>query len=155
MSRVLVILCILSFSQLPVFVDQYRIRLQGHLAESQRQVEAFQTAATTGGKSLDQYIAKFLEQADADFKHQGTLMQGAMERNQFLQNACNALQDANPFLRPVVFIRYLDNQILAEAWRSFTPGLSLSVHVAVWALVGCAFGWCLVLALRGIFGSGK
>jgi hypothetical protein len=152
-SRVFVVFCILLFSQLPVFVDQYELRLEGHLAESNRQKEAFQTAAAVGGKTLDQYISKFLEQSDADFKIQGKLMEDAVERNLFLARSSEALRAANPLLRPIVFIRYVDNKVLHDAWKSFTPGLSLNENVGVWAMIGLIFGWCLLMSLKGAWGS--
>lgn len=153
LSRIFVIAIILLFSQLPVFVDQYEIRLEGHLAESNRQIEAFRTAAAVGGKSLEQYILKFLDQSDTDFKAQGNLMQEAVERNRFLINACEALNKANPLARPVVFIRYVDNQVLKDAWKSFLPGLSLNVNVVVWASIGCIVGLIVLFALKGALGA--
>ena len=39
-SRIFIIGCVLIFLQLPVFVDQYAIRLEGHLSESRRQIAA-------------------------------------------------------------------------------------------------------------------
>jgi hypothetical protein len=151
-TRLFIVFFILLFSQLPVFVDQYEIRLQGHLAESMRQIEAFQTAAAAGGKTLDQYIEKFLEQPDADFTAQGKLMKEAVDRNRLLARATEALRTANPFLRPIVFIRYVDNQVLTDAWKSFTPGLSLTLNVCLWAGIGLIVGGCSLLALRSIWG---
>lgn len=151
MSRLFVVLCVLLFAELPVFVDLYQIRLEGHLAESKRQIDAFQTAAVAGGKSLSDYILKFLEQTDADFNAQGHLMQEALERNNFLKSACEALQRAHPLLKPVVFIRYIDNQVLADAWKTFSPGLFLSESVVIWALIGGAVGIGCILAVKGLF----
>ena len=151
-SRVFLAFFIILFSQLPVFVDQYEIRLQGHVAESLRQIQAFQTAAAMSGKTLPQYISKFAEQADPDFKSQGKLMEDAVERNLSLTRASEALKVANLFIRPVVFIRYVDTQVLADAWKSFTPGLSFDLNMALWAGTGFLFGWLLLMALKGVFG---
>ena len=153
LSRLFVVIFVLLFSQLPVFVDQYVIRLEGHLAESSRQIAAITEAASLGGKTLNAYITKFLEQSDADFKAQGTVMRDAVERNLFLSTACEALHSQNPLLRPVVFVRYVDTHVFADAWKSFAPGLTLTLDVGVWALIGLVIGWVLLMALRGLWQS--
>ena len=155
MSRIFIIGCVLIFLQLPVFVDQYAIRLEGHLSESRRQIAAFSEAASVGGKTLDQYISKFSEQTDGDFQAQGTLMQRAVERNQFLARACTALREAKPFFRPIVFIQYVDADVLSDAWKSFAPGFSLTLNVALFGFIGWVFGWLVVLVFRGALSSSK
>jgi hypothetical protein len=146
-----VVLCTVFFAQVPVFVDQYLMRLEGHLAESHHQIDAFTEAAAAGGKSLDQYISKFLEQSDADFLAQGKLMRIAVDRNNFLASACTALQSANPIFRPVVFVRYLDREILTDTWDGFEPGLLISTNLAVWSLIGFVFGWLLLSSIIGFW----
>lgn len=146
-----VLLCTALFAQFPVFVDQYIMRLEGHLAESRRQIEAFTEAASAGGKTLDQYITKFLGQSDADFLAQGKVMRTAVNRNQFLTSACEALQSANPIIRPAVFVRYVDSTLLVETWNGFTPGLLITINLAVWALIGFVCGWLLLSSLRGFW----
>lgn len=150
-SRFIIIGGILLFSQLPVFVDQYMLRLDGHLAESNRQVAAFQEGASIGGKTLEQYIKKFIDQSDPDFKNQGIIMQQTVERNRFLAIASAALHSANPLLRPALFVRYVDSQVCADAWKSFAPGLSWTKDVALWALIGLVVGWTVSMALFGLW----
>ena len=151
LSRIFVIFFVLLFSQLPLFIEQYIIRLEGHLAESNHQIMIFQEAASANKKSLNEYISKFLEQTDSDFKAQGTIMQNAITRNQFLASAQKSLRSANPLLRPVIFIKYVDSAIAADAWKTFTLSLSLTFDVGVWALIGLVVGWVCLLALRGLW----
>ena len=146
-----VLICAALFAQVPVFVDQYLMRLEGHLAESRLQIDAFSRVAEAGKKSLDQYILKFLEQPDADFLAQGRLMQAAVNRNAFLASACEALQATNPLVRPVVFIRYMDRDILADTWHGFMPGLLLDMNLAIWAFIGFVFGGAVLYALGGFW----
>ena len=150
-TRLFVLLCVVLFAQLPLFVEQYMLRLEGHRAESRRQIEAFSEAASAGGKTLDQYIAKFLAQKDTDFAAQGQVMKQAVVRNQFLESASEALAAANPLMRPVVFVRYVDTQVLADAWESFSPGFLLTLNFGVWAGIGFVMGCLLLLALRGVW----
>ena len=151
MRWLVVLLCTAFFAQVPVFVDQYLMRLEGHLVESRHHVDAFTDAAAAGGKTLDQYIAKFLEQSDTDFLAQGDLMQAAVARNKFLAEACEALQSASPIIRPIVFVRYLDQEILAETWNGFEPGLLITTNLVVWASIGFVFGWLLLSSMSGFW----
>ena len=149
---VVVLVCMALFAQIPVFVDQYLMRLEGHLAESYLQINAYTKAALAGNKTLDQYIAKFLEQADADFLAQGRVMRAAVDRNAFLASSCEALQAANPLIRPLVCVRYLDREILADTWNGFTPGLLVDINLAVWAFIGFVIGCLLFYSIVGLFG---
>ena len=148
---VVVLLCTVLFAQVPVFVDQYLMRLEGHLSESCHHIEAFTDAAAAGGKTLDQYIARFLEQSDADFLAQGRLMRATVDRNRFLTVACEALQSASPIIRPIIFVRYLDREILADTWNGFEPGLLITTNLLVWALIGFVFGWVLLSTMAGFW----
>ena len=149
-SQLFAIACAIVFFQLPIFVDQYLIRLEGHYAESQRLIAALTEAAHMGGKSLDQYIAKFEAQKDKDFQVQGQLMGKAVERNLFLERSCAALRSSGPFSRPVVFLRCIDSQVLSDAWHSFIPGFSLTLHVAVFGVAGWLFGWAIILTFGAL-----
>ena len=149
---VFVLMCMGLFAQIPVFVDQYLMRLEGHVAESRLQIDAYTKAALAGKKTLDQYILKFLEQTDADFLSQGRVMKKAVDRNAFLESSCEALQAANPLIRPLVCARYLDREIIADTWNGFTPGLLVDTNLAVWAFIGFVSGWLLLYAIAGLFG---
>jgi hypothetical protein len=148
LTQACAIICALVCFQLPIFVDQYLLRLEGHFAESQRQIEALTEAAHIGGKTLDQYIAKFKAQNDKDFQNQGVYMQRAVDRNRFLEGACVALQEAGPFSRPFVFIRYVDSEVVADAWNTFTPGFSPTLHVALFGAIGWLLGWTVSILFR-------
>lgn len=151
LSRLCVLVFVLLFAQLPVFVEQYILRLEGHLAESNRHISAFQESASISKKTLNEYISKFLVQEDADFKNQGNIMQAAVERNQFLSTSRDALRSANPLFRPALFARYVDTSIVHDAWKTFAVGISLTLDVGVWALIGLVFGWLVVMAFKGLF----
>ena len=152
-SRLFIVAIACVFLQIPFFVEQYAVRLEGHQAESQRQIAAFTEAAAAGGKTLDLYTAKFLEQQDQDFRSQGMVMQKAIERHQFLTRACDALHNAGPFLKPFVFVRYFDSEVVADAWKGFTPGFSLSLSVVVFGVIGLIVGWGITVVTRNLWSS--
>ena len=148
---VVVLFCTALFAQVPLFVDQYLMRLEGRLAESRLQVEAYVKTAKDGKKTLDQYIAKFLAQTDSDFSSQGRVMQDAVCRKAFLESACEALQSSSPLIRPLVFVRYLDWQTVIDTWNGFTPGLLVESNLIVWALIGFASGWAVLYGFSGLW----
>ena len=148
---IVVLLCTALFAQVPVFVDQYLMRLEGRLAENLLQVDAYIKVAKDGKKTLDQYIAKFLAQPDTDFSAQGKVMQATVSRKAFLEEACEALRSSSPLVRPIVFVRYLDGQTFADTWNGFTPGLLVDTNLVVWALIGFASGWAMLYAFSGFW----
>lgn len=144
----------LTFSQFPLFMQQYQQHLSGHVTELQTQVQAMRNAASLTGKSLHQYVVKFLSSGDVDFKHQGELMNSMIQRHQSLMEGYNALHDASIYSKPFVFIKYFDWDISKSTWESFEIGFSFNIEGIAYALIGIAFGlfifWTLRKILKGI-----
>jgi hypothetical protein len=142
---------IVVFSQIPLFVDQYGFRLEGHLAECRQMVENYKKSAKDGGKSLGEYVEKFISSEDDDFKREGALMQGLIKRHEMLEEASLALQQASGVVRPFVFVRHADEQVVTDAWHGYKPGVSFTVEGLVWALCGGVIGVLFVYSIRGLF----
>lgn len=143
----------LSFAQIPVFIDQYQMRLEGHLAESEQQVRAYEEVAALRHKTLDEYIARFLNQADPDFHAEGQLIRRVIFRAKELARAREALVSAHPIFRPIVFVRYVDQDILNETWQGFTPGLLITAQLAIWAGVGALMAFIVCWGIRSVWAS--
>lgn len=154
MFRLLLVFCAGVFSQFPVFVNQYLIRIDGHCSELDCQIRVLEKIAGDSGKSLNQYIEKFLQQADKDFLAQGAYLQGLVERRSKLFAAKEELARASPALRPLHFFRKIDKAIASETWGGFVPGLYWTKDVLIWAAMGAGcgllFAW-LLGRLRGLF----
>ncbi|MCE5293033.1 MAG: DUF2937 family protein [Chlamydiales bacterium] len=135
------------FCQVPLLMNQYSTMLSGHLAESRRQINMMQHAASLTNKTLQEYIAKFLGQQDLDFVHQGQIMQAMQTRYEDLNQAYSSLQHATVWSRPLVFIKNIDSAVLWDTVSDFTPGISLTVESLIYAVVGLGFG---VLIYRGL-----
>lgn len=135
------------FCQLPLLMQQYSMVLSGHLAESRRQINMMQHAASLTNKTLQEYIAKFLKQQDLDFIHQGEIMQNIQTRYDDLNQAYSAMQHTSLWSKPFVFIKHLDASVFWDTVHDFTPGLSLTVESILYAAVGLGVG---VLIYRGL-----
>ncbi len=146
---------ILIFSQMPLFVDQYAIRLEGHVSECNRQIEAYKLAAKEGDKTLDEYANKFLSSLDSDFQREGALIKANFVRAEFLHKASLSLKESSLVFRPFVFVRYADEKVAQDAWKSFAPGFSFTVEGVAWSAFGAIFGIIFCASCRGFFARGS
>ena len=144
----------LAFSQLPLFMQQYQHHLSGHVAELKTQIQSMINAASLTGKSLQQYVIKFLKSEDLDFRNQGELMTDMIHRYDNLRAGHNALQESSIYAKPMIFIRHLDWDIAQSTWKSFEVGFSFSMDGLAYAVIGIVFGlslfWLLSKVLKTI-----
>lgn len=131
--------------QFPLLMLQYTMVLSGHLAESRRNINMMQHAASLTNKTLQEYIQKFLGQADLDFVHQGELMQEMQLRYADLSESYTALQHSTVWSKPFVFLSRLDSAVFWDTLSDFAPGLTLSFESLIYALIGLVLG---VIAFR-------
>lgn len=135
------------FSQVPLFFQQYIQLLAGHLAEAEYQMTKVSFAAHQSGKTLSEYIGKFLSQSDPDFVAQGHIMQEMLTRVSTLQEAHQVLASASCWWRPYYFCKYATYDIIQATCKSFTPGLTVTFETGIYALSGVLFGY---LAFRSV-----
>jgi hypothetical protein len=144
----------LIFSQMPLFMQHYQQHLSGHVNELQIQVQGMRNAAAMTGKTLQQYVIKFLNSGDIDFNNQGELMNEMIHRYNSLSEGYHALQEASFYSKPFVFLKYLDKNIAQSTWNSFEVGLSFNVEGIAYAIIGIGFGllmYRLVLKVVSLF----
>jgi len=128
------------FCQLPLLMQQYTMVLSGHLAESRREINLLQHAATLSNKTLQEYIQKFLGQQDLDFVHQGEIMQALQSRYNELSYSYAAIQEASVWTKPLVFISKVDMGVFWDTFHDFTFGISTNFETLIYAFVGLGFG---------------
>ncbi|MBS0637853.1 MAG: DUF2937 family protein [Verrucomicrobia bacterium] len=128
------------FCQIPLLMHQYTVMLSGHLAESRRQINMLQHAASLTNKTLQEYIAKFLGQQDLDFVHQGEIMQSMQTRYVELNESYTALQHSTVWTKPFIFIKHIDSAVFWDSLEGFAPGLSLTLESLAYALIGLVVG---------------
>jgi hypothetical protein len=130
--------------QLPFFITQYTHQLRGHIDELKWQVEQMTIAASLSGKSLDQYISKFIENSDHDFASQGMMMSTVTQRFEKLSDAWIKLKKSSSFTRPFVFFRYLQSDIFSATFKDFKMGISFTWESIIFGLIGILFGSAVV-----------
>ena len=132
-------------TQFLAVVQQYRQRLEGHLAEAElnhRQI-----------LSGDAYRA--LEESTRT-----RLAEAAAERAAELSRALDAIVDADAFTRPFAFLLHLEPEIAAAALGAFEPAIPIDVVSIAYGVAGMILGWAayeivkLPFALLG-FGSAR
>lgn len=138
----------LSFSQTPLFIQQYRQQLFGRVEELNLQIRVLHDAAKLSGKTLEQYIDKFIQNPDIDFSRQGMIMQGLVQRWTELNQSLHALTEADLWKKPLVFIHYYNKDVAEATWRHFELGIPLTVEGGVYALFGMAIGFFTFFVLK-------
>jgi hypothetical protein len=153
LDRIFAVIGALVFSQAPMFMQQYKQQLAGHVAELHIQIDAINKAALESGKTLDAFIQKFTTNADLDFMRQGEVMQNMTERYRTLLENYAALTEASAFTKPFVFISNLHNDIVQSTFKTFNFGLEFSLEGLIYALVGIFLGYSLFAGIRRIFAT--
>ena len=151
MDRVFVVAGALVFSQAPVFFQQYTQRLGGHVSELRRQVSLLQSNAALSGKSLAEYVQKFVGSQDPDFSLQGNAMEQMLSRYTELRQAYEALLQAPPLSKPLVFLKDLQPDVAQLTLSDFSFGLQFTPEALAYALAGIVFGYFTFRSLKGIF----
>lgn len=148
MSRVFILLGALLFSQLPLFISAYTQQLYGRIAELRLQKEALLKIAGQSGKTLEQYIYKFLSSTDSDFHGQGEWMQSSLTRLQSLTSSLYNLESATLWKKPFIFLKTFNIDIAKATLNHFTVGLPLNLEGALYAVTGALFGWMVFYCLK-------
>lgn len=150
-SRIFIVLGALFFLQLPLFINAYTQQMVGRVAELRLQKEALLKIAQQSGKTLDQYVYKFLNSTDADFHGQGEWMQASLNRLQSLTEALTSLQNATLWQKPFIFLKTINLEIGKATLNHFEPGLPLTLEGALYVLFGAGLGWLVFFAFRQLF----
>lgn len=148
LDRICAVAGALAFSQVPLFMQQYKQQLSGHVVELQLQVKAMRQAAMLTGKTLEQFIGKFSSSTDGDFARQGEIMHAMVLRWQALTDGFTALNEASTFSAPFVFLSHFNLEIAKETAGAFSPGIPLSLEGGVWAVIGIAAGYLLFYTVK-------
>lgn len=146
----------LLFSQAPMFIHQYMQGLSGHVAEIKLQIDSLRAVSASSGKTLSEYIAKFIDNPDPDFVAQGKWMGDLLDRYTNLSSSLTALQETSLWTRPLLFIRHCYLDIVDQTYREFTPGLPFSAEGFAYALGGMVIFstifWLFKLGIKRTYG---
>lgn len=139
------------FSQIPNFISQYTERLAGHVEEIKFHITLIQQAASLSGKSLSQYVQKFLQSHDPDFFNQGLIIQKLLLRAEILEADLQALQGASSFTRPFIFSVHFNYEMGKAALDYFQIGFILTMESGIYVLFGITVGYLLYGGIKRVF----
>lgn len=140
-DRIFAVIGALVFLQIPLFIQQYSQRLSGHLEELRYQVGLLNEVSTQSGKTLQEFISKFVHSSDLDFSRQGELLQAMIQRLDKLNNAYLGLHNSTLFTKPFVFMYYSDWEILRSTMTSYKVGVPLSIEGLIYGIIGIFVGY--------------
>jgi hypothetical protein len=130
-------------AQFPQYIQQYMMRLSGHLEELKIHIRQMEQNSLLTGKSLEQYIQKFLNSQDPDFMHQGILIQKMVSRFNYFLIDLKSLKEASSITRPFVFLSHIKSDIAYETINSFQPGITFTMESLTYFLIGIVLGYLL------------
>lgn len=151
LDRIFAVAGAILFSQAPTFIQQYGQQLAGHVQELKLQLDLMSQIASKSGKSLDQYIHKFLQYSDSDISSQGQLMRDMTVRYQTLSEASVALNNASVFAKPLVFLSHFYSDIASSTFAFFTPGFIFNLEGITYAFGGILFGYAVFFLIKKLF----
>ena len=151
LDKIFTVFIVILFCQLPLFIEQYEMRLSGHVQESALLVKELERNAGVANKTLPEYIQKLLKNDDRDVLLAGQLLQNALARNKDLTYALTRLLNANPFTRPFVFLFHLQGDVVTETYQNFTFGLSLTLETVLYAAIGLLMAVALLQLARHLW----
>jgi len=147
-DRLMAVIGAIFFAQFPMYMQEYRQQLAGHVAELQFQVELMRKAALQSGKTLEQFIHKFQSNGDSDFSRQGDIMNAMVERLHFLSDAYTSMTEASFLGRPFAFLNNIDVGIVKSTFYTYRMGFSFSLEGIIYALFGAVVGYLVFKLLR-------
>lgn len=136
LDRILCVTGAAVFSQFPEFIQQYLQRLGGHADEAQRQAGLIKESAQVTGKTVNEYIAQFVMNADPAHVLQGEIMRETIQRAAELNDALRAIQDSSVYTRLFVFLSKMDVTIAKGTLDNYRPAIPLSLENVVYAIIG-------------------
>ncbi|MET0606533.1 MAG: DUF2937 family protein [Beijerinckiaceae bacterium] len=141
----------IAASQAPEFAQQYRQRLGGAIDELRRVVDSFDRDARSSGLERREALERMARSADDLQRRHSVSVTGQIMRLQLLQSDRDALRDAGPFLRLIVFASRADSDIARRAFDDFEPAVPTTAEGAVAAGAGFVAGWGLTRLLARLF----
>lgn len=149
-DRIMAIAGAIALAQFPQYYAQYIQRLGGHRDEARRAVSLYTKLAASFNLSLREYINIHLASHNKIFIASGKVIQGLVDRLQYLESAFQALRHSTPLTRWLVFLRVMDVEIARNTWSNFTPGIPTTMEALGYALIGLLLGWGFYQVVKGL-----
>ncbi|MDA7746849.1 DUF2937 family protein [Psychromonas sp.] len=134
--------------QLPNFLQQYELRLQGHFAEAELQLSQFQALADVYfSGDLQGLINKHKSSSVALFRDEAVVIENSLLRVQYLQQKIDNLNQPI-WYRLGLLTQSIKEPIFKEAWGNYQANIVLNQQAIV---VGVSVALFLMLLLELTF----
>jgi hypothetical protein len=150
-ERLFSICLALVFLQAPAFMNQYYLILKGHVQELFIQIMKLTDIAGFHQKTLQEYILKFSQSGDPEFKSQGLFLEQLVERYTNLNQALTSLENASIVEKPIIFLKNMDILLVKETWQNFSFTLSFDLQGFVYLLMGFFIGLAIFHLIVKLF----
>ena len=125
-----------AFAQFPEFYQQYLQRLGGRLDQAKLDMDRLLSDAQTLGRTLEAYLEELLNSGTLAARQAAKRELERVENAGDLEAAYNALSQAGPLERPVVFAQHFDPLLAQETVNIFSPALPVTPEGFVYAGLG-------------------
>jgi len=124
--QIIFAVCVVIGLQLPHFLQQYELRLQGHFSEAKQQLLDYQLVAEKYYSGDLHALIRQHQQSDiAAFKDQADIIERSAFRVQYLQQKIT--QTAAPiWIRLSLLIKEIGRPIFNETWRHYQANIVLN-----------------------------
>lgn len=134
--------------QLPNFLQQYELRLQGHFSEAKLQLSEFQSLADTYfSGDLQMLIAKHKKSQVALFRDEANLIEQSYLRVQTLQQKVNYI-DKPMWYRLGRLTQEMNQPLFQATWKTYQANIVLNESAIT---VGVSIAVLLMLLLELLF----
>lgn len=141
----------IAASQLPEFAQQYRQRLGGAIDELRRVVDSFDRDAQGSGLNRSGALDRMKNSGDELQRRQSISVATHVARLDSLESERNAMRDAGPFERLVLFASRSDPALARRTYDDFEPAVPTTGEGAVAAGAGFFAGWGISRLIGALF----
>lgn len=147
-SKLLALIVVFCFLQIPFFMMQYMQHLEGHVEELRLYRQELIFMAEKNKLTLDKYVLHFEDNIDKIVSSQGEVMKTRLARYEEFTKALSTYKSATPWARPFGFLRFLDGAVAKETLSSFQVGFNITLESLCYLAVGLLFGLIFYNPLR-------
>lgn len=147
LSRLFCVVCAIGAMQLPLYIQQYRIALQGAVTESQKLYADLERQAAQVEMTLPEYIQVHQSSSQEVFQNTGKALNRFLSRHQSYLTALHALEVSSPWALPFVCLQHFD--LTLHQSLSFSPAVPLDFTALSYGLIGLFFASALCALVQG------
>ncbi len=141
LKNIFILFVVFVFSQIPSFMKGYANIVKGALLEVDNLIEGYTKQASRSNKSLSEYIDKYLQSSDVDFRNTGELMLDTIERRQKYQKVLHILEKSSKIYKLFLIIPHLDWNMIKK--NDLEPKITFDQESILYVIAGLLIGMFL------------